>query len=167
MPQDNWRWLPNDEIIRTYLSAGEIAGVTRWQINRDYMFEFHDGHTTGRPIYIRPNDNTDDANLPKFDTRNTDASHFPNINSLRNGLKLRSQLNNAAQADLMAIIQNEWTALAQLAKRYWNKTPVLAVDDNAYESQLAAWASREMEDATHIECKSMDEIWNNARKRPE
>jgi hypothetical protein len=61
----NFCFQSNDVMVLDYLSGGETTAVKRWQKSLEYTFEFHFGHDTGNPVYIRPNHNTDTSNLPK------------------------------------------------------------------------------------------------------
>jgi hypothetical protein len=113
--------------------------VTTWQTSDEFMFEFHPGHTTGYPIYIRPAGNTDSSNVPKIDTKNKFAYHYAAITDIANDGKLTSALSNTAQTELLAIIQAEWASLVTLARRYWEDSPVTATRKTATE----IWADEE------------------------
>jgi hypothetical protein len=117
--QDNFTFTAQDPLVTTYLTATEIKAVKYWQQSGAYELEFHDGHSIGRPIYVRPVGNTDRSNVPKLDTLNKSASDYPSVSSLANGMKLRKELKNRDQADLEAVISKSWDSLALLAQRYW------------------------------------------------
>jgi hypothetical protein len=142
MPQENFAWKSDDDLVSSYLTAGERSAITRWQQSVAYVFEFHPGHTTGNPIYVRPVGNTDKSNLPKFDTLNCMAAMYDDINKFSNGAKLRQQLNNAAQTDLVQVVTTEWDKLQELARRYWNNEPVVSNRKTA----LDLWAEEETRD---------------------
>lgn len=116
---DVFRFDSTDPLITARLNATEIANVTSWQGSYDYNFEFHNGHPTGYPIYVRPVGNRDTSNLPKFDTKNKSANDYRAITSLANGQKLRSALTSTAQQDVLNVIANNWATLALLATRWW------------------------------------------------
>jgi hypothetical protein len=137
-----FRFEADDEIIVAYLPANTRANVTHWQTSDEYNFEFHSGHLTGNPIYIRPDGNRDGSNVPKFDTLNKNASDYSTIGSFANSGKLDG-LSNRAKNDILAIISNNWAALQALANNYWVMGPVDGRD--AEEIEMAAWANREME----------------------
>jgi hypothetical protein len=141
MPE-NFKFQDDDTTVRTYLNTAERAKVGTWQSSSDFTFEFHEGHGTGYPIYIRPDGNTDKSNLPKFDTLNkTAASYRPkdakqvSLAALANGNKLL-KLSSKTQADIVAVIDGSWVSLALLASRRWTQTkapadPLAAPTDRA------------------------------------
>lgn len=59
---DNFTFTAGDAIVTRYLTGTEIGQIVTQQVSTEYTFEFHGGHTTGYPIYIRPNGNTDGSN---------------------------------------------------------------------------------------------------------
>lgn len=119
---DKFRFDGTDAIVTTYLTIAEIANVAYWQASYDYDFEFHTGHTTGNPIYIRITGNRDTSNVPKFDTLNKNASDYTAIANFANGEKLK-RLTQQAQLDVLAVIANNWAILSSLANRYWITGP--------------------------------------------
>ena len=140
-----FRFDAEDEVVVAYLASDVRGNITRWQISDEYNFEFHTGHPTGNPIYIRPDGNTDGSNVPKFDTLNHQASDYANINSFANSEKLGG-LSNRAKTDILEIISQNWVALQTLARNYWQLGPVDGRD--AEEIEFAAWAKREMDSDT-------------------
>lgn len=133
---DPFDFVNTDLIVTTYLTQGERANIAVWQVSGEYHFEFHNGHPTGRPIYIRPDGNTEGANIPKFDTLNRTAANYNAITKFANGTKLRDALSNGAQAEILNIIANNWAVLSLLATRWWTNTippppvPVIAAPVN-------------------------------------
>lgn len=140
--QENWTWDNTDQFVQDYLTGGEIAGVAHWQASGDYTFEFHGGHTTGYPIYIRPTGNTDHSNIPKVDTKNVYVGTYNTIADIANDGKLTAALSIAAQAELIAIITNEWATLKTLAERFWTDSPVNVARPTAQD----LWAAEETSD---------------------
>jgi hypothetical protein len=67
--QINYRFRHDDPIIVGHLRQPEIHDVTTWQVSDEYTLEFHPGHPTGYPIYIRPDNCGAKSNLPKIDTK--------------------------------------------------------------------------------------------------
>ncbi len=118
---DTFTFTKTDPLVQEYLTAEEIQTITTEQTSDAYVFEFHEGHDTGNPIYVRPDGNTDKSNLPKFDTKNKTAADYPTVESLANGGKLRRDLKNKDQNDLMNVIQNDWALLSKMARGYWGK----------------------------------------------
>lgn len=152
--QINFTFDRNDPIVRAHLTATEIGTVTHWQQNTEYMFEWHPGHGTGYPLYVRPRQNTTKSNLPKFDTLNHTGAEFRNITDLSNGNVLRRDLGNAAQQELLTLIQNEWDALSTLAERMWKGENV-----GEGKSLLELWADEETEETgQHPEEISRDQL---------
>ncbi len=123
----------NNDLVQKYLNQIERKDVTTWQKSDEWVFEFHTGHKTGNPIYVRPKGNKDTSNLPKFDTTNKEASDYSACSKLANGGKLIQQqkkggLSKKDQEELESIITDSWDALSLLAKRYWSGTEAPAVD---------------------------------------
>src|SRR5512138_2841385 len=113
-----FRFENDDPIVKGYLSSVRLHAVTTWQTTEEFSFEFHSGHLTGFPIYIRPATNRDSSNVPKMDTLNHDASDYASIASFANSGKL-GVLSNAAKTNLLAIVAQNWEALQELATNYW------------------------------------------------
>lgn len=118
---DKFTFTKTDPLLLRYLTPGQIAGITHQQTSDEYQFEFHGGHETGNPVYVRPNDNTDKSNLPKFDTRNKSANNYTDVTHLANGGKLLRQLEKRDREDLINVIQNNWALLAIVAAAYYGK----------------------------------------------
>ena len=80
-----WKFTANDPVVRRYMNATERAAVTGWQNDAlPISFEFHPGHATGEPLYIRVDGNDDNANVPKVDTKHASAANFAvNLEALR------------------------------------------------------------------------------------
>lgn len=116
---DNFTYTANDNIVRTFLSSNDRDQITTEQVSNAYTFEFHGGHTTGYPIYIRADGDNSTSNLPKFDTRNKSAGDYNTINKFANSIKLRNHLNQNVQAEILNIVRNEWRRLQTLAANYW------------------------------------------------
>jgi hypothetical protein len=134
MPADLFSFKATDPIVTKYLNATERAAVALCQTSTEYEFEFHTGHDTGNPIYVRPDGNTDKKNLPKFDTKNKTAASYHarnttsvSVNTLANGGKLASALGSAAQLEIETLISASWASLALLATRFWTDTLAPAV----------------------------------------
>ena len=108
-----------DAQITQRLTATEIAKIVTVQKSTAYYFEFHSGHTTGYPIYVRPKGNSDKSNLPKFDTKNKSATDYKKYTDLANGQKL-SGLGQTVQTEIENIIKNNWKILQTFAQRYWD-----------------------------------------------
>src|SRR6266481_9312768 len=105
--QINFCFQPNDKTVQDYLAVGEVSAVV-WQTSEEYTFEFHFGHETGNPVYIRPKRNEDQSNLPKIDTKNKVKFQYKSIDKISNGLKLKQQLSPKAQTDIINVLQNSW-----------------------------------------------------------
>lgn len=138
----NFCFQQTDTIVLDYLKGGEISAVTQWQQNTEYTFEFHFGHDTGNPVYVRPNHNTDTSNLPKIDTKNKYAHQYTSIDDLANGGKLKRDLSPTAQNDIITILQNSWDAFQTLATRFWDGEPVREA-----RTALEIWAEEETADS--------------------
>lgn len=121
---DNFTFTAGDAIVTRYLTGTEIGQIVTQQVSTEYTFEFHGGHTTGYPIYIRPNGNTDGSNIPKIDTRNKAATDYNTIQKIANSGKLTASLNQTTQTEILNIIRTDWLRLQNLANRYWTNSPV-------------------------------------------
>jgi len=136
----NYEFKADDPMVIGHLRAPEIADVQTWQVNTEYTFEFHLGHGTGYPIYIRPNGCGDTSNIPKIDTLNKFATSYDKISKIANSEKLGG-LSNNARAEILAIIANEWGVLQELSKRIWDGERVIEGP-----SVLDLWAEEEGSD---------------------
>ena len=126
--QQNFKFQKDDPIIAYYLDQDDLDAVRFWQTRPGYTFEFHDLHTTGNPIYIRCDGNTDKTLITKFDTKNiaNPATHYkdarnqnkPWIECIPNYDKI-SRLGTPTINEIVNIITNEWPRLQKLAARKW------------------------------------------------
>lgn len=127
---DLFEFKANDQLVQRYLSPQERQQVTRWQTTTGRKFEFHGGHTTGYPVYVRPDTNNDTSNLPKMDTRNKGPNDYRLLDRFANGNKLKTQLSNPAKTDLLAIVEHSFATLALISTRYHEGTlPVIVVQN--------------------------------------
>lgn len=148
----------DDPIVTGYLSQARLNAVTTWQTEEDFRFEFHTGHLTGFPIYIRPATNRDGSNIPKMDTLNHQASDYSAIKDFANHEKL-AVLSSAAKRNLLAIVRDNWEALQELASNYWQNRPVTP-NKSKEDLEFEAWARQEGEDTgRHFEQISRDQLW--------
>ncbi|HET8728160.1 MAG TPA: hypothetical protein VFO41_11660, partial [Alphaproteobacteria bacterium] len=152
MPRMNFLFQADDPVVLAYLRQPEINRVGRWQTSNAYTFEWHDGHPTGHPLYIRPDGNGDNSNIPKVDTRNKTAAHYPDINAIPNSDKLGG-LRERDRAEILAIIHEEWDIFAELARRIWENDGI-----NEGPSLLEQWAEAETEDTPVIAVRSLAEF---------
>ncbi len=153
--QINFKFQQNDPIIQAHLTGTEIGEVETWQESDGYDFEWHPGHPTGYPLYIRPYGCTVGQNLPKFDTKNHTAGDYTNITDLPNGQLLRRDLDNNDQNEILALIAGEWDKLATLARRMWEGE---RVGDG--KSVLELWGEEEYakDSGQHDEQISRDQL---------
>ncbi|MEM7683379.1 MAG: hypothetical protein AAF293_01045 [Pseudomonadota bacterium] len=140
--QENWLWDSNDDMVRDFLTGGEIASVKKWQTSGEFTFEFHGGHTTGDPVYVRPTGNTDNSNIPKFDTAEKFAHQYGTMFDFANDGKLRAALSGPAQDELLGLLRDEWDTIKLVATRYWNDESV----NDARKSTSELWAEEETSD---------------------
>lgn len=131
---DLFKFKATDATVTKYLNSTERGQVTRWQMYDGYNFEFHTGHTTGDPIYVRPTTPTAkrwNSNVPKFDT-NTGV-----WTGWANGPKLENE-DGTAWGDVEAVRGASFHTLCLMARRYWHPRenpvppdPVAAATDKA------------------------------------
>jgi hypothetical protein len=138
----------DDPSIIEKLNEVERGAVQTWQTSDNYVFEFHTGHDTGYPLYIRPVNNRDKSNLPKFDTRNHTGDDYPSILDLANGQKLNNALGNLDKTEILNLISTEWTTLALLAQRFWTNRNASGEDD-AETIAMRAFAQQEDQSGQH------------------
>lgn len=140
-----FRFEADDAVVTGYITATLRNAIQTWQHRDDYVFELHDGHLTGYPIYIRPDLYARaKSNIPKFDTLNKTAAMYASISSFANSDKL-DQLPLPSRTEILNIVANNWAALCELAQNYWNGAPVTGAP-SAEEIELAAWAALETKD---------------------
>jgi len=128
--QQNWHFKQTDDLVKYYLDQADINAVRRWQTLDGYTFEFHEGHETGNPIYIRPDGNTSQQSMPKVDTKNivNPALHYKNskkpndpwLENIANYEVLSASLTTQQLAEIAAIFVDNWSALQKVADRRWN-----------------------------------------------
>ncbi len=127
-----WKLQANDQVVLRYLNTAERGRVTDWQEdNWPWNLEFHTGHDTGDPIYIRVDGNADNQNVPKIDTKTTNASDLAtDLSAVKNYQKLAggkikgkpyaASLTTGQQATLRVFLQTQLPHLKLIAKRFWN-----------------------------------------------
>jgi hypothetical protein len=131
-----WKLKANDQIVLRYLNTAERGRVTAWQQDGwPWDLEFHTGHDTGDPIYIRVTGNTDGTNVPKVDTKTitatelaTDLSAVKNYQKLAGG-KIKGKpyaalLTTGQQSTLRVFLQTQLPHLKIIGRRYWNAEAV-------------------------------------------
>lgn len=127
---DLFEFKANDQLVTTYTTPQERQLVTRWQTTTGWKFEFHGGHTTGYPVYVRPDGNTDKSNLPKMDTLNKGPNDYRIIDRFANGNKLKQALSNLQKTDLLAVVAASFGTLSLIAQRYHTGVvPVIVVQN--------------------------------------
>ena len=152
-----FRFDNDDPIEKGYLSPVRLRAVATWQTTTEFSFEVHSGHLTGFPIYVRPATNRDSSNVPKMDTLNHQAADYATIGKFANSNKL-AVLTTAAKANLLAIVAQNWEALQELARNYWQNSPVTA-DKSPEDLEMEAWAEREDADTgQHFEEISREQL---------
>lgn len=128
MAQLNWTFTAPDRTVKKYLPAEDVKKVTTWQTDADYTFEFHDGHTTGYPIYVRMDGSTVSKNLTKFDTKGIASPSLTNrvlLTKITNDNP--KKLSTTALTALEDLITDEWAHFKTIAERYWTAVPVVVI----------------------------------------
>ncbi len=114
-------WNNNNQVVMNHLNRIERQAMNE-QKSSEYEFEFHDGHDTGYPIYIRPTHTEAqkwNSNIPKIDTKNNDSSKFNDIKDITNWVKLDKYIKTNGKKEILTIIQKDWKKLELFAKRFW------------------------------------------------
>lgn len=119
----NFQFNGRDALVLTYLTQAERGRILGPQATDAWTFEFHPGHETGTPIYMRPKGCTVSSNLTKIDTRTMqgtllayDAGRVVNNEVIERSCKMKSGDKTA----MFTVLQNNWALLADLAHRYKN-----------------------------------------------
>ena len=101
---DLFKVRPTDPLVLRFQLQGQIV---LQQVSDNFSFEFHGGHETGNPVYVRVEGNKDKSNVPKFDTLNKTAQNYPSYSDLANSGKLdqAKKDKNLTNADLNEITQ--------------------------------------------------------------
>ena len=127
-----WKFTATDPVVMRYMNTQERNAVTAWQAaTLPIRFEFHPGHATGEPIYIRVDGATDNSNVPKVDTKTGSATDFgKNLESLSNyqklvggvlqGKKYGAALGQGSATALRVLLNTQFNNLQLIAHRYWN-----------------------------------------------
>ncbi len=118
---DTFRLVATDPLIQQTYPGGTI---TLAQTSQNFVFEFHGGHITGNPIYVRVVGNKDNSNVPKFDTKNKVAASYTTYSSLANAGKLDQakkdkDLKQTDLAEIGTLINRNWAFLQELARIYY------------------------------------------------
>lgn len=121
----NYEFKAGDPMIVGHLHQPEILDIRTWQQSSEYTLEFHQGHATGYPIYIRPAGNSDNSNIPKIDTKNKFACDYDTIAKITNGEKLNTSLSTGAKQELLNIIADNWDILKTLSECIWDGDRVI------------------------------------------
>ena len=121
---DTFRLVATDPLVVTH--GGGVA-IARAQTSTKFVFEFHGGHETGNPIYVRVVGNKDKSNVPKFDTRNKTMGNYASYSALANSGKLDQakkdkDLKQADLDELSQLISQNFALFQAMAASYYNKT---------------------------------------------
>jgi hypothetical protein len=120
---DTFRVVATDPIVTKY-NRGNLIALA--QVSTNFVFEFHGGHETGNPVYVRVDGNKDNSNVPKFDTKNKTAANYTSYSKLANSGKLDQakkdkDLTNADLTEITNLVVNNFAFFQQLASDYYAK----------------------------------------------
>lgn len=120
---DLFRLVATDPLVTKYAAGATIVGP---QTSTGFSFEFHGGHETGNPVYVRIAGNTDKSNVPKFDTLNKTAAKYPTYSSLANAGRLdkakkEKDLKNTDLDEISRLIRDNFATFQQIARGYYAK----------------------------------------------
>lgn len=120
---DTFRVVATDPIVTQY-NRGNLIALA--QVSLNFVFEFHGGHETGNPVYVRVVGNKDNSNVPKFDTKNKTAANYTSYSKLANSGKLDQaksdkDLKNTDLTEITNLIVNNFAFFQQLASDYYAK----------------------------------------------
>lgn len=125
----------NDTMVAYYLAKKVQVGLKRSQTCTGFDFEFHPGHPTGYPIYVRMVGNEDSKSMTKFDTKNKSAPQLPVKKDMSDGDFVnfdKVTLSSTEKTNLQILIRDNWEFLQYMAKQIYEgepkaKPPVLPV----------------------------------------
>jgi len=120
---DTFRAVATDQLVIRY-NRGNLIALA--QVSTNYVFEFHGGHETGNPVYVRVDGNKDSSNVPKFDTKNKTAASYTSYSKLANSGKLDQakkdkDLTSADLTEITNLIVHNFAFFQQLASDYYGK----------------------------------------------
>lgn len=137
----NFNWVASDATLANELSSQDRLSIKVQQKRvADWTFEFHEGHITGNPVYIRPAGCKVKSNLTKMDTKNIPLSTYLvkekfSFNKLANPEHVIS-LQKAIKDDMDDVITANYGLLQTAAKNYYE-----VIDPNKSTSSGSASAS--------------------------
>jgi hypothetical protein len=113
-----FKMIATDPLIQTYLTIAERGQINPQQAGDTWDFEFHGGHETGTPLYIRPNGNKATHNLTKFDTHTIDGQPLAyNAGNIINPEHVDA-MKSAARNHLYAVVAGNWGLLRTVSWRF-------------------------------------------------
>jgi len=113
-----FKMVATDLLIQTYLTVAERGQINPQQMGDAWDFEFHGGHETGTPFYIRPKDNKATHNLTKFDTHTRDGKPLTyNLQKMANGDHVDA-MKSTARDHLYAVVSGNWELLCTVSLRF-------------------------------------------------
>ena len=119
---DLFKVTANHPLIQRYLTQAERGRINPVQNSAGWDFEFHFGHTTGSPIYVRPKGCTVSSNLTKIDTRTLEgvalayrADGLVNTEVIERTCKMKS----GDKDHMYEVLSGNWNLLVVLARRYY------------------------------------------------
>ena len=118
----------NETMVAYYLAKKGQVALTRPQTCQAFDFEFHPGHTTGYPIYVRMEGNDDTKSMTKFDTKNKSAPQLPVKKDMSDGDFVnfdKVTLSSTEKTNLQILIRDNWEFLKYMAKRIYDDDAVL------------------------------------------
>jgi hypothetical protein len=108
----------NDTLVKKYLTQAERGQIQFAHTSDAWSFEFHGGHETGTPFYIRPKDCNVNSNLTKFDTHTLTGTQLQyDAGKIKNGGHV-DKMKKADKELLFTVVSNNWGRLCTLAKRF-------------------------------------------------
>lgn len=113
-----FKMVSTDPVVQRYLTLAERGRINPAQLGDAWNFEFHGGHETGTPFYIRPRDCTVKSNLSKFDTHTRELVRLEYAaGNLRNKEHVAA-MGKADRDHLYAVLAGNWALLADLSRRF-------------------------------------------------
>lgn len=113
-----FKMVATDAVLQTYLTLAERNSIRPSQRGDAWNFEFHGGHETGTPFYIRPDGCGVNRNLSKFDTHTRDGTRLAYAaDNMRNQEHVEA-MSKANRDHLYEVVSGNWILLAAVSKRF-------------------------------------------------
>jgi hypothetical protein len=137
---DNFQLNAHDDLVQLFLTRAERANIVNAQNTDAWEFEFHRGHDTGSPFYMRPRGCTLGQNLTKFDTHTINGAPLAyNNQNLRNRdvIERTCKMSARDKEAMFRVISTNWALMGTLSLRWWGGIQQGEIERRAALAQAA------------------------------